>query len=163
MEHQKGFLRDDGMLEHPAFDPAGYLDATDRMRHDFPELTVLTGVEFGQPHLFEAEALALVDLAALDRVNGSLHTLDMGGARAEPVTLYAEHPAADVMWAYLEEVPRMVEGSQLFHAFTHIDYAVRAWPTWELGPFDPREFEEGFRAAMRSIAGSGRALEWSPA
>jgi histidinol-phosphatase (PHP family) len=159
MEHQQGFLRDDGLLEHPAFDSAGYLDAIDRMRHEFPELTVLTGVEFGQPHLFETEARELVDLSALDRVNGSLHTLDLGGVRAEPATLYAEHPAADVVWAYLEEVPRMVAGSQLFHTFTHIDYAARAWPSWESGPFDPRRFEDGFRAAMRSIAESGRALE----
>jgi histidinol-phosphatase (PHP family) len=27
------------------------------------------------------------------------------------------------------------------------------------GPFDPRRFEDGFRAAMRAIADSGRVLE----
>lgn len=159
MEHQKGFRRDDGLLEHPVFDPAGYLEAIHRMRHEFPELTVLTGVEFGQPHLFEVEAQELVELASLDRVNGSLHTVAVSGVRAEPATLYAEHPAADVVWAYLEEIPHMVAKSQVFHTFTHIDYAARTWPSWEMGPFDPRQFEEGFRAAMRSIAESGRALE----
>jgi histidinol-phosphatase (PHP family) len=75
------------------------------------------------------------------------------------MTLYSEHPARDVVWAYLEEVPRMVAGSDVFEVFTHIDYAARAWPAEELGPFDPREFEEGYRAAMRAIASSGRALE----
>jgi histidinol-phosphatase (PHP family) len=65
----------------------------------------------------------------------------------------------DVLRAYLEEVPRMVEGSALFEVFTHLDYAVRHWPTERAGPFDPRRFEGGFRSAMRSIAGSGRALE----
>jgi histidinol-phosphatase (PHP family) len=29
----------------------------------------------------------------------------------------------------------------------------------QIGPFDPRPFEDGFREAMRAIAASGRALE----
>src|SRR4051812_25309177 len=63
------------------------------------------------------------------------------------------------MTAYLLEVPRMVEGSQAFEVVTHLDYAARAWPVDQAGPFDPSRFEELFRAAMRSIAASGRALE----
>lgn len=43
--------------------------------------------------------------------------------------------------------------------FTHIDFAVRSWPTERVGPFDPAEFEEGFRTAMRALAASDRALE----
>ncbi|MGM7665887.1 PHP domain-containing protein [Microbacterium sp. A93] len=160
MSHQRGFLSSAGGVEHPLFDADGYFEAIDRLRPEFPELDIRTGVEFGQPHLFADDAAALTDLAALDLVLGSLHTLDMGsGLRAEPVTLYAEHPASDVMWAYLEEVPRMVDGSDSFAVFTHIDYAARTWPSWEVGPFEPRVFEEGFRGAMRSIAASGRALE----
>ena len=53
----------------------------------------------------------------------------------------------------------MVAASDSFSVFTHIDYAVRAWPIAEVGPFDPRQFEEGFRHAMRALADSGRALE----
>lgn len=53
----------------------------------------------------------------------------------------------------------MVAGSDVFEVFTHLDYAVRHWPSVEAGPFDPSRFEEGFRAAMRAIADSGRALE----
>ena len=64
-----------------------------------------------------------------------------------------------MMWAYLDEIPRMVANSTSFEVFTHIDYPVRSWPTEAAGPFDPRRFEEGFRAAMRAIAASGRALE----
>ncbi|WP_188712036.1 PHP domain-containing protein [Microbacterium faecale] len=160
MPHQRRFLSADGAVEHPLLNAEGYLDSIDRFRRAFPDLVIRSGVELGQPHLFEEAAGDLIDLSALDLVLGSLHTLDMGGGlRAEPVTLYAEHPAAEVMWAYLEEVPRMVEGSDSFAVFTHIDYAARTWPTWDLGPFDPRAFEEGFRRAMRSIAERGRALE----
>lgn len=160
MPHQRAYLSPEGAVDHPLLDPAGYLENIDDMRREFPELVIRTGVEFGQPHLFAAAAAALVNLSALDLVLGSLHTLDMGGGlRAEPVTLYTEHPAPSVMWAYLEEIPRMVDGSDSFAVFTHIDYAARTWPTSEVGPFDPRLFEEGFRGAMRSIAASGRALE----
>jgi histidinol-phosphatase (PHP family) len=62
------------------------------------------------------------------------------------------------MWIYLEQVSAMVNGSDAFAVFTHIDYPARYWPS-ERGPFDPRRFEEGIRAAMRAIAQSGRALE----
>ncbi|GGL12802.1 histidinol-phosphatase (PHP family) [Curtobacterium luteum] len=168
----------DGRVRLPPLDLDGYLAAIDRCRYDFPELTILTGVEFGQPHLWDAAAADVV--RRVDRVNGSLHMLpfeegDAGagsgadgaargaahdaGARTEPSTLYRYRPPADVMWAYLAEIPRMVAGSVSFAVFTHIDYAVRSWPSATAGPFDPREFEEGFRSGMRAIASSGRALE----
>lgn len=156
---QTSLRDDDGYLVVPTFDVDGYLDSIERCRHEFPQLQVLTGVEFGQPHLHEATAARLLDLGAIDRVNGSLHTLPIGDDRYEPAALYRLWPAEKVMHEYLLEVPRMVAGSDVFEVFTHIDYAVRAWPIATEGPFDPRRFEEEFRAAMRAIAGSGRALE----
>lgn len=149
----------DGYLIPPLLDVEGYFDAIAQCRSQFPQLRILTGVEFGQPHLFEARARELVDLGRFDRINGSLHTLPVGQDRAEPITLYRSWSPEDVVWAYLEEVPRVVAGSDAFEVFTHIDYAVRHWPTDQKGPFDPRRFEEGFRFAMRVIASSGRALE----
>lgn len=169
-DHAEALVDDDGYVRLPPFDLDGYLEAIDRCRHAHPDLTILTGVEFGQPHLWDAQAAGIIGSGAIDRVNGSLHMLPLGdpaaGAtagtdvdRTEPATLYTHHAPEDVMRAYLEEIPRMVAGSDTFAVFTHIDYAVRAWPTTEVGPFDPRRFEEGFRTAMRAIAGSGRALE----
>ncbi|WP_243065055.1 PHP domain-containing protein [Humibacter sp. RRB41] len=159
-EHAQKYVDDTGHVRLPSFDIGGYLDAIDRSRREYPELRILTGVEFGQPHLWDAKAAALLSSGAIDRVNGSLHMLPfVDGDRTEPTTLYRYRPAHEVMWAYLEEVPRMVAGSNSFAVFTHIDYAVRSWPAETSGPFDPRRFEEGFRAAMRSIAQSGRALE----
>ncbi|WP_100365811.1 PHP domain-containing protein [Diaminobutyricimonas aerilata] len=157
-EHAGSLVDDAGYVRLPPFDLDGYLEAIERCRAAHPELRILTGLEFGQPHLWDEVAAPIV--RAVDRVNGSLHMLPLpGGDRSEPVTLYRYSAADDVMWAYLEEIPRMVAGSDTFEVFTHIDYAVRAWPTAELGPFDPRRFEEGFRSAMRAIAASGRALE----
>jgi histidinol-phosphatase (PHP family) len=55
-------------------------------------LRILSGVEFGQPHIDADKARQLLDLSALDRVNGSLHTLpiseESGALRYEPITLY---------------------------------------------------------------------------
>lgn len=159
VEEQQQKLITDGRLEPTPLDVAGYLEAIERCRYEFPGLRILTGVEYGQPHLFDDQAAALVDLRSLDRVNGSLHTLEIDGDRAEPFTLFRRWPADRVITEYLAEVPRMVDGSDSFACFTHIDYAVRFWPTEAEGPFDPRRFEEEFRSAMRAIAASGRALE----
>lgn len=159
MPHQRDFVNAVGRVDFAPFDAAGYLDAIGRMRHDFPDLRIRTGVEFGQPHLFGAEADEVIDLGLVDRILGSLHTLDLGEGAAEPGMLCREHDPAIVMRAYLAEIPVMVRGSDAFEVFTHIDYAIRQWPSETVGPFDPRSFEEEFRAAMRSIADGGRALE----
>ena len=159
MPNQRRLIDAERYVRVPPLQVDGYLDAVDRCRHDFPGLRILTGVEFGQPHLSGDRAAQHLDLAALDRVNGSLHTLAFGNDRSEPNTLFRVWPPERVIEAYLEEVPRMVAGSDAFAVFTHIDYAVRSWPAEEVGPFDPRRFEEGFRAAMRAIAESERALE----
>lgn len=157
--HQQHMLNGDGLVDVPTFDAAGYFESIERCRHEFPRLRILTGVEIGQPHLHEAAAAKVIDMDSVDRINGSLHTVQFGTERAEPHTLFREQPAENVMWEYLAEIPRMVDGSTTFEVFTHIDYAIRSWPHMELGPFDPKQFEEGFRGAMRAIAASERALE----
>lgn len=159
-EHGQRYVDDSGYVRLPPFDLEGYLGAIERCRRAHPELRILTGVEFGQPHLWDAEAANLLSSGLIDRVNGSLHMLPFSDQdRTEPTTLYRYRSAEEVMWAYLEEIPRMVAGSDSFAVFTHIDYAARSWPVPTAGPFDPRVFEEGFRGAMRAIADSGRALE----
>ena len=128
-----------------------------------PELRILSGVEFGQPHIDADKARQLVDLSALDRVNGSLHTLpisgESGALRCEPITLYRQWPAERVILEYLAETRRMINGSDRYEVLSHIDYAVRYWPAQQEGPFNPRIFEDVFRQVMRDLAGSGRALE----
>jgi len=160
LEPLRPLIDDDGLMQPPAMDVEGYYGSIERCRRAFPDLRILTGVEFGQPHLDGPAAATVIDLSALDRVNGSLHTLPFRGHRSEPPTLFRElSDPAEVIWTYLAEVPRMVDDGGNFEVFTHIDYAVRYWPTEQHGPFDPRPFEDGFRQAMRAIAASGRALE----
>ena len=138
-------IGENGVLTPPQLEADGYLDSVDRCRRKFPELHILTGVEWGQPHLDEAHARQVIDLEALDRVNGSLHTIptsdDPGSVRSEPYTLYRLWPADKVIRQNLAEVPRMVAGSSVFTVFCHIEYAVGYWPKDREGPFDPKRFE----------------------
>jgi histidinol-phosphatase (PHP family) len=156
-------VAENGVLTPPRLEAEGYFDSIERCRSRFPELQILTGVEFGQPHLDEVRARQVIDLDALDRVNGSLHTIPVtdepDSVRSEPYTLYRQWPADQVIRAYLAEVPRVVAGSSVFTVFTHIEYAVRYWPTEQEGPFDPKRFEDEFRQALRAIAATDRALE----
>ena len=159
-EHAQKYVDRTGHVRLPPFDADGYLEAIDRCRRTYPQLLILSGVEFGQPHLWDGRAASLLASGAIDRISGSLHMLPFDQFdRTEPTTLYRHKPADDVMWAYLEEIPRMVAGSDTFEVFNHIDYAARSWPVEVAGPFDPRRFEDGFRQAMQAIADSGRALE----
>ena len=159
-QHAQKHVGPDGRVTLPAFDGAGYLEAVARCRAEFPELRILTGVEFGQPHLPNPVAAELLSGGGIDRVNGSLHMIPLGdGDRSEPTTLYRHRPPDEVMSRYLDELAVMISTADSFEVLCHIDYAVRSWPASQVGPFDPRRFEEGFRGAMRALAASGRALE----
>ena len=158
-EHEKHLLGADGIVAVPRFDVDGYLESVERCRAAFPELRIGTGLELGQPHLRTAAARQQLDLGLFDRIIGSLHTLEHEGRRAEPNTLFRRLPPDEVLRRYLAEVPALVAGDEPFEVVTHLDYALRYWPEEEHGPVDPRRVEGEIRAAMRAIAGSGRALE----
>ncbi|MGP5056282.1 PHP domain-containing protein [Brachybacterium paraconglomeratum] len=158
-DHERHLVGADGVVAVPRFDVDGYLEEIERCRAAFPELTIGTGLEFGQPGLRTAAARAQLDLTAFDRIIGSLHTLELGDHRVEPNTMFRRLPADDVIRRYLAEVPSVVAADGPHEVVTHIDYAVRYWPEEDEGPFDPRPLEEEFRGAMRAIAASGRALE----
>jgi histidinol-phosphatase (PHP family) len=147
-----------GVLRAPDFDADGYLACVESCRARYPGLRILTGLEVGQPHLHGPEVAGVLRAGRFDRVLGSLHCLPDGDELAEPFVLFEHREAAEVLAEYLHEIPGMVAGSELFEVFTHIDYPVRSWPD-TAPPFDPRDFEEGFRSALRSIAEGDRVLE----
>lgn len=158
-DHFQAFLTPEGALALPPMDIDRYLESVDRCRHKFPDLRIMTGTELGQPHRTETAAAQLPGFGQLERVLGSVHVLEVGDRFYEPPGLYRLWPAADVIREYLAEVPRMIDGSAAFAVVSHIDYAVRYWPTEQAGPFNPTEFEDEFRQAMRAVGRSGRALE----
>lgn len=152
-----------GVRDEETFTPGplaveSYLAAVQRCRERFGGLTVLSGVELGEPH-WHVDAVARVLAAGpLDRVLGSLHSLPVGAYAAEPPELYRRGAAADVVRGYLVELASMVAQTEVFEVLAHIDYPLRHWPA-AAGPFQVRAFEEELREVLRTLAGSGRVLE----
>jgi histidinol-phosphatase (PHP family) len=64
LTHLRPLIAPDGMLVPPPLDLDGYRDCVERCRRRFPELRILTGVEFGQPHLDDTATHGF-DLAGL--------------------------------------------------------------------------------------------------
>jgi histidinol-phosphatase (PHP family) len=154
-EHLTGIAAPDGLLTPPAFDAGGYLAQVERCRELFPQLRILSGLEVGEPHRHADQVARVLAAGPFDRVLGSLHTLPDLGTYAEPWGIFPHRAADEVMREYLAGVADMVAANDMFEVLAHIDYPVRFWP----GVFDPAEFEEEFRHALRATAGSGRALE----
>ncbi|MGL5864347.1 MAG: PHP domain-containing protein [Dermatophilaceae bacterium] len=136
----------------------GYMKCLDQCREQFPELRIIAGIEAGEPHLFEKEITTVLDAGSFERVLGSVHSIEMGEGLVYAPTLFRSYPPHDVMRMYLAEVLRMVEQSTVFQVLAHIDYPMRAWPR-SAPPFDPTSFEDDYRAVLRELARSERALE----
>jgi len=153
-----GHLVADGVLTAPELDVAAYQESVERCRAKYPDLRILTGMEVGQPHRHPSEVADLLEQGTFDQVIGSLHCLPDGDEFAEPWELFPHRPAAAVFRDYLAEIPRMVAGSEVFNVFGHIDYPVRSWPQ-DGRPFNPPDFEEELRQALRALAAGDRALE----
>jgi histidinol-phosphatase (PHP family) len=158
-EHLTSIADAEGILTPPAFDVVGYLEAIERCRERFPELRVLSGLEMGEPHQHAQACARILAAGRFDRVLGSLHTLPDQDEYAEPWGLYPHRDPYEIMREYLAAVATMVAASDLFAVLAHIDYPVRSWPVERAGPFDPADFEDEFRHALRVLAASGRALE----
>ncbi|MBA2774344.1 MAG: PHP domain-containing protein [Nocardioidaceae bacterium] len=151
-------LTEDGELHPPAFDAAGYLAAVEKCRERFPGLTVLSGLELGEPHRHAHQVAQVMGSGRFDRVLGSVHSLADGEGYAEPAGLVGHRAALEVMRDYLAEVTALVCSDQPFEVLAHVDYPVRSWPTGA-EPFDASALEEEFRHALQLTAHSGRALE----
>jgi histidinol-phosphatase (PHP family) len=153
----------DGRFDPPPLDVDGYRACLERCRDRFPNLVILSGIEFEAPHWHSNRFNALLADFAPDRVLGGLHSIEVSGEAWEANRLYQAYAPEGlsphgVVRAYLAEVLRMVESSQPFAVLAHIEYVARGWPA-SAGPFDPLEFEEEYRAVLRALARSGRVLE----
>lgn len=139
-------------------DVSGYLEAVADCRERYPDLRILSGVEIGEAHMWGASASAVVAAGEFDRILGSLHAIPVGGRLTAADELFTRMSPEDVMREYLGELVRLVEGSDLFQVLAHLDFPRRMWP-WRAGPFTEQAFEAEYRAVLRALAASDRALE----
>ncbi len=153
--HAMRWLRPGGEFVAPELDVAGYLRCVERCQEQFPDLRIRSGIEVSEPHWHADRLAGLVAGDGFDRVLGSVHTVrsDRGD---RPVDLaLTDRPADVVMRDYLAEVRRLAESDAPFSVLAHIDYPARHWP----GVFVAKDFEDDIRAALATLAASGRALE----
>lgn len=154
----------DGQFDPPPLDVEGYLACLARCRDRYPGLRIYSGVELGEPHWFADQSKALLASGAFERVLGSLHSLEVDGKPWIIDELFRDHAPEGttphgIVRAYLAGALQMIESSDVFAVLAHIDYPVRGWERADVGPFAPSDFEEEYRAVLRALSRSGRALE----
>jgi histidinol-phosphatase (PHP family) len=141
-------------------DVAGYLDAVERCRVEFPDLRILSGVELGEPHLYPEKTAAVLAAGKLDRVLGSVHCIQVDGRPRDLSErgMMTPEAAPGNFRAYLAEVFGLARSGQPFAVLAHLDYARRYWPHGELR-LEESAFEEEYRAILREAARRGTVLE----
>jgi histidinol-phosphatase (PHP family) len=141
-------------------DVTGYFAGLAECRDRFPGLRVVSGLEIGEPHLFEASVKAFLGTGRFDRLLGSLHAIPWDGGLAGPGAMWPRLPAEEFMRRYFAELLTMVEAGGDFEVLAHVDYPRRYWPS---GPdrYQEADYQEEYRAVFQALAASGRVLEFN--
>ncbi|GAA4148197.1 PHP domain-containing protein [Phytohabitans flavus] len=139
-------------------DLTGYLACVAECRERFPGLRIRTGVEAGEPHMFGASVAGVLASGPIERVLGSLHAIPHEGRLIAPDKLFHTLGTSEVMRRYFTEMVRMIKESDVFEVLAHLDYPRRYWPA-DAPPYREADYEEGYRAVLRALAGSDRVLE----
>ncbi len=151
--------RHGSVIAPPPLDVEGYLRSVAECRERFPDLTIRTGVELGEPHRHAGDASALLASATFERRLASIHTaVAPGGAWSDVAVAMALGDPRAAVRGYLLEVAALAAGFGDFTVLAHIDYPVRHWPA-AAGPYDPAEFEDEHREALRALVRNGKMLE----
>ena len=116
----------------------------------------------GVEHASPTSTAALLASGSFERVLGSLHSTEVGGEtrlidewHAHEVT--AEHDASAGR-DYLAEAIRLVEESDVFEVFAHIDYVTRQIDR-SGRRHNPVDFEDEYRETLRAVQQADRILE----
>ena len=160
--HENDAATSRGLIDrHPAhqlpIDVDGYFADLEECRDRFPGLRIWSGVETGEPHLFAASVANHLQNSPVDRVLGSLHSLNLDG-RLVGVGRLLWADADGTMRRYLGELVTMIESSDVFQVLAHCDFPRRYWPDGR-DRYVEKAFEEEYRAVFRALARTGRALE----
>ena len=143
-----------------AVDIAGYFEAIDRCRSKFPGLSILTGIELGEPHWFPNETAEVLAAGPLDRVHGSIHCIRVDGKMLD-ASQFRQRAGLDFPAAvreYFRETLAMVDSGQPFETLAHLDYPKRYWLDG-LAPYREKDYEVEIRAILSAAARTGRVLE----
>ena len=159
---------DGDVFTPPPIDLEGYLACIEECRDRFPGLRIRSGAELSEPHWHADYCADYLQRSGVERVLASLHsspTLDEAEHHGSPDPAHVElsakydvEPPETVVRDYLAEITRLIEGFDGFEVLAHIDYPLRYWPHAQRR-FDALDFADEFRAALDTLARSGRVLE----
>jgi histidinol-phosphatase (PHP family) len=122
-------------------------------------LTVRAGIEIGEPHLFQAEARALLARYPFDYVLGSLHWV--GPHSIFDPAYFQARPAAEAFGLFYEELARVTAVGD-FDSLSHFDVPVRtAFGVY--GRYAPLEHADYMRPVLRNCVERGLALDLNTA
>jgi len=137
------------------FRPQPWWDEIRRCRDEFAgELRIRAGVEIGEPHLFQAEAQALLAAYPFDYALGSLHYVD-------GVTVFSREffePSVDEAYRrYFLELEQVTRCGG-FDILAHFDVPARLGALLP-GGYDSRRYEDVIRPVLRNCIERGIALD----
>jgi histidinol-phosphatase (PHP family) len=158
--HEIGFTDhvDHGPDDPPDyFRPVEYLAEIVRCRARYGDrLTIRTGVEIGEPHIFVEETQTLLAMGEFDYVIGSAHYADrmQCGWKAE----FFEQPLRQAYEAYFQQVAKLAAAGD-FDILGHIDLVKRDAAKFGKAYDGPEPYADIIRSALRSVIERGKGIE----
>ncbi len=143
------------------FETAPYLTEVARCRAEFRELTIVSGLEVGEPHRTALPLAAVLAQGSFDRIIGSLHCArDLDGTPRDfsSVGFLRADTATAQMDAYFQELRTMLSSSATFEVLGHLDVPKRYWPEG-IAPYQARTHEDIIREILQLAAQRGLTLE----
>ena len=144
-----------GSHQRPDFDR--YFDEVSACQQSFAPrgLTLLSGLELGNPHQHRAEVDDLLQQYDFDVIIGSMHWLD--GENIHYTRCFDGEDPYVVYARYFNQIGEIAASTNC-HIIAHFDRIF--WPgTTRFGPPHIERVERPVRAAMRALAEHGRILE----
>ena len=127
----------------------------ERVRAQFDgQLVVRAGIEIGEPHIYQAEAQAMIARYPFDYVLGSLHWV---GPECIFDANYFRRSPKDAFRLFFEELERMTRVGG-FDILSHFDVPVRVGFD-VYGYYDPKEHEDCIRPVLKNVIEKGIALD----
>jgi histidinol-phosphatase (PHP family) len=139
------------------FDPIEYLATIERCRLRYGDrLTIRTGIEIGEPHIFAQEAERVLAAGDFDFVLGSAHYAD--GLQAAWKPAFFEQPLRQAYESYFRQVVHLAaEGD--FDVLGHLDLIKRDAHKFDKTYDGPEPYADMIRAVLRSVVERGKGIE----
>jgi histidinol-phosphatase (PHP family) len=139
------------------FDITSLLADIAAAREAYPGLTVLAGLEYGEPQLNPGQIRALREEHSLDVILGSVHAIVVGNELLPVEDVLAREPVDAVMRCYLQQLLAMVEDSPI-DVLAHLEYPLR-YPSAD--GYRPEQHEDLYSQIVKTAARRGISVEYN--